>query len=277
MKYCTTFAAPEADEVRFSINSMNAAMDYSKEHPDKKIIIEVRDLKAPKMPSINTMREIQDEYPFYYDFYNFLDFVTWGKEVSAHTEHIYDVFGEPINVYWRHMFYHFPATTWAMVKICQYYRASDIVIGEPLLFECRALQQLRTQGFTLRADPRTGINPYLGATGENSLSHFWLLPQHVAIYEKYIDVLELEATNSAEEKSLVDFYIHGKSFPYSLDLLIHNFKSQSTILGAQITDDFVRRRLDCGQRCLQPGTPCHSCFQAEHDAKIHNIVKKSRN
>ena len=258
-------------EIRFPFRMMNEAMDYSKAHKDKKIIMEIYDLNQDKMPEIDTLRSLQEQTGFFYDFFDFSNFVEYGKITEPFSEK--DEF-DKIHL-WRHIMYHYPATTWAMVKICTYYKATDIMVGEPLVFQCDQLRYLRNLGFKIRANPHIGMNYALAQTGEDGLNHFWVLPQHMPLYDDYIDVFELDETDAQKEKSLINLYM--SDFPYDLNLLIANYNCSEIIFGSNITEEYVKHRFNCGQRCLLPNGGCHFCFTPEYEKKLlHEYKKKDK-
>lgn len=272
IKFCVKeiFANSDVQIIRFPFRRMNEAIDYSQAHKDKTIIMEIIDLQNDKMPDIKTLRSLQEQTGFIYDFYNFVDFVTYGKMTEPFSEEISEP--EPHTIYWRKMMYHYPATTWALIKICTYYRATDIVVGEPLVFQAEELAKIRKMGFSIHAYPCVGMNISLAETGENGLRHFWVLPQHMPLYENYIDVFEFEPQGREQVKSILDLYT--RPFNYSLDLLIENFPCEVKIYGSNITEDFIKRRLNCGQRCLSPNEPCHACLMPMYEKKLHKTIKK---
>lgn len=255
-------------EVRFPFRMMNEAMDYSKEHRDKKIIMEIYNLNENKIPDIDTLRSLQEQTDFFYDFFDFSDFVSYAKMTDPFEEKQEE--SDEVK-YWRRIMYHYPATTWAMVKICTYYKATDIMVGEPLVFQCDQLRKLRYDGFKIRANPHIGINPALAETGEDSINHFWVLPQHMYIYDDYIDVFELDETDARKEKSLIDLY--SDYYPYDIRLLISNYNCPEDIFGTNITEEFISRRLNCGQRCMLPYSSCHYCFIPEYEKKLLHTYK----
>lgn len=244
-----SLANDKFQEVRFPFRLMNEAIDYSTAHKDKKIIIEIYNLNQDKMPKVDTLLSLQQQTNFFYDFFDFSDFINYCKITEC-----------------RNIMYHYPATTWAMVKICTYYKVKDIMVGEPLVFQCNQLAYLRQQGFTIRANPHIGMNYALAETGENGLNHFWVLPQHLYLYNNYIDVFELDITDANKEKSLINLYTND--YNYDLKLLISNYNCPESIFGANITEDFVKHRLNCGQRCLTPSSSCHYCLTPQYEKKI---------
>ncbi len=265
MKLCVnnyTLVTERTQEVRFPFRMMNEAIDYSNAHKDKRIIMEILNLNDIKMPSIEKLRALQESTNFSYDFFDFTDFITYAKNTA------------PFEDQWRRIMYHYPATTWAMIKICQYYRTTDLIVGEPLVFQCDQLKKLRSQGFTIRTNPHIGMNAALAETGEDGLNHFWVLPQHLNLYADYIDVFELDAAATVKEKSLIDLYT--KDYKYDLSLLIPNYNCSETIYGSNITEEYVKHRMNCGQRCMSPISSCHYCMRPEYEKRLlHTYTNNS--
>lgn len=266
MKLCInnyTLATDKIQEVRFPFRLMNEAIDYSNEHQDKRIIIEIFELEDPKMPPIEKLHSLQEDTNFTYDFHNFNDFIKYAQNTTP--------FESEDGTQWRRIMYHYPATTWAMVKICQYYRTTDIAVTEPLVFQCDQLKGLRKLGFTIRANPHRGMAAPLAAIGENGLNHFWVLPQHLHLYEDCIDVFELELDRAVQEKSLIDLYTHD--YNYDLSLLISNYNCAEAVYGSNISEEYVAHRMNCCQRCMLPTNSCHYCMRPEYEKKLLHTYK----
>lgn len=251
---------------------MNEAIDYSKSHENMKIIIEVYDLHAEKMPSIERMRQLQEETHFFYDFIEFSDFIDYASSTEPFSEEITDDEGNSHTEEWRRIMYHYAATTWNLIKILKHYRTSDIIVGEPLVFQSQQLHKLRRQGFTIRANPHICMNSSFIPTEENALLHFWVLPQHINLYDSFIDVFELDISNSKQEIELAKLY--RSDYPYALNLLFQNFQCGEPIYGTDISEEFVRRRLNCKQVCQSPLGGCHDCLMPFYKKKLHSIQNK---
>ena len=160
-----------------------------------------------------------------------------------------------------------------MVQILLYYHVSDITIGEPLIFNVNELQKnIHSQGVTIRIRPdkaRTGIETTL--VEESGINHFWLLPQHISLYENYVDVIDLIDNSVTRESELVNIYTRNQPYSAMIDTLILGLNCP---IGADFFDDkFEVRRLTCGQTCIKNKNNCHFCDQY---AKMYDVIAAQR-
>lgn len=249
MKICTSYFQSElirqkVDEIRYSMMALTPALEYANRHPDKKIIIEIFSLDDKKLPSIEKLYALQQERTnIYYDFYILSDLVRYSKENNRNP---------------RHIMFHQPATTWGLVQILMYYNVSDIAIDEPLTFNMSEIgMNIRSKGIAIRVRPNVAKNSYeKEMENDTGIIHFWVLPQHLYLYEDYIDVIDIIDNNSERETALVNIYLQD-TYESSLGLLIDGI---TVDIGASFIDDkFVIRRLSCGQNCMKNDNYCHYC------------------
>ena len=93
-------------------------------------------------------------------------------------------------------------------------------------------------------------------TAQDGIEGFWILPQHLHLYEDVVDVIDILESNVLRESTLIDVY-HKQDYNLSLSLLIENIKSN---LNAVLVDeDIARIRMNCGQKCMIHKSLCHSC------------------
>lgn len=249
MKICTSYYQSEhirnqVDEIRFSITALTPALDYAERHPDKKIIIEILTLDDSKIPSITKLFTLQQEQEnIYYDFYRLSDLVWYSKENSRQPKHI--------------MLHQF-ATTWGLIQILMYYNVSDITIDEPLTFDMPAIaENIKSKGISIRLRPHVAKNSYeREMENDSGLTHFWVLPQHIHLYEDYADVIDIIDNNSEREAALVNLYLKGE-YHASLSFLIEGVEKD---IGASFFDEkFAVRRLSCHQTCMKNKNKCRYC------------------
>lgn len=264
MKYCTSYYQSEPvrqkiDELRFSSSVMNEALGYAERHSNKRVIVEFIDLHGEHIPQIEKLHKLHVEMPnVYYDFYNLYDLVEYARWLGKYED--------------RYIMYHQPALTWGLIQILLYYRVSDITLGEPLTFNMNELEK------NVHPHARLRIRPYIakpeiarGIETDPGIHHFWVLPQHMHLYEPYIDVLDLLDDNIVREAALVNTYTSNKEFSARLDTLIEGVECE---IGASFIDDkFVQRRLTCGQSCLKNSNYCHFCDQY---VKMYDVIAAQR-
>lgn len=259
MKICTSYFQSEhirnqVAEIRFSINALTPALEYAGRHADKKIIVEILTLDDDKIPNVNKLFALQQEHQnIYYDFYNLSDLVHYSKENAR----------QP-----RHIMHHQLATTWGLIQILMYYNVSDISIDEPLTFDMPAIaENVKSKGIAIRLRPHIAKNRYeKEMENDTGLTHFWVLPQHVHLYEDYADVIDIIDNNSERETALVNFYLKGECHA-SLPLLIEGVEKD---IGASFFDEkFAIRRLSCHQTCMKDKNKCRYCDQY---VKMYDVI-----
>lgn len=264
MLLCTSYYQDHAhralvDQVRFSIYVLNNAIEYAAEHSDKQLIIEITDLNEVRndknvCPSFDKMHELQESFNFIYDFYDIEDMIAYAKQ-SDPAQHKY--------------MYHFPVQTWNVVQMLMGYKVSDMVIGEPLTFNRREVTQyIRNKGVRIHAIPHRGKNHLTMDLDIPGIKSFWILPQHMSLYEGFIDVLELLDNNVTRESALIDVYIK-QSYDYAMNLLIPTIETD--MVGSFWQDNQVEPRLYCQQRCMKSNKLCHHC---ELIMQMYNTLKQ---
>lgn len=263
MKYCTSYYQSEmirkkVDELRFSAPTLNDALSYAERHPEQRIIVEILNLHEPFVPSKQKLHKLhQEQTNIYYDFYSLSDLIEYSREFNRAIDYI---------------MYHQPALTWGLIQILLYYKVSDITIGEPLTFNMQELQknvhpyaQLRIRPHLAKPEFARGVETDLG------IHHFWVLPQHLYLYDSYIDVIDLLDDTVTRETSLVSTYTSSEPYTARLDTLIEGVECG---IGASFIDEkFVQRRLTCNQNCLKNHNYCHYCDQY---VKMYDVVAAQR-
>lgn len=251
----------KVQQIRFSMPSLNAAIEYLMNHSTKTIIIEILDLHEEKnghtvCPSIEKMIALQKENPnIIYDFYALNDLEEYVNSGGKENNLSY--------------MYHFPVSTWGMVRVLLTYKVSDIVLGEPLMFMAKEVNAYIKPYARTRVYPHKG-QPSIAVPLEEmpAINHFFALPQHMGMYEEYIDVFDLLDDNIVRETALIDIYTKD-SYNFSLHYLIPSITSN--ISGAYITEELVERRMNCKQRCIMDPNGCHYCEMIE---KMYEYYKK---
>ena len=266
MKFCTSYYQNEnirrkVNELRWSMYSFTGAIEYSEGHPDIRIIVEILNLSDSRTPSMDILNNIQQENnQIYYDFYSLDDLIAYADYTQS-----------------NHIMYHQPALTWNLVQILLAYNVSDITIGEPLTFSMNDIEKnIRSLGVNVRVRPYIARNSYqMKLQNDNGAHHFWILPQHLYLYENYIDVIDLIDDNIAREEGLVNAYTSTLPYNAYLSTLIQGLNTE---VGAQFIDEtFVNSRLNCGQYCMKNKNSCHRCDQYIKMYDVINLLKKNSN
>ena len=250
---------PTLDEIRFSLMNLNTAYTYAHDHPEQIIIIEILDFSLGHITWERLNELIIEQTNLYLDFYNFDDYFSYLE--NEEIEHI------------RFM-YHYPVNTYNMLNVMIYDHPSYVSIAEPLTFDLENVKKAITDydpNIKLRVMPALGKPAlYHRITDDDGLCHFWAVPQMTSFYEPYIDVFDLYDSNATREEALIEFFKKGV-YNKELGYFIQN--SNSNFIAGIVDEDFIKKRLNCKQTCLQglTNTKCHYCKSV---AAISKIAKK---
>ena len=264
MKFATSFYQTgelrnKVHELRFSLQALNAAIEYATNNKDVKVIVEHKDIKPTDKAYVKTdkLYSLQTELDnLYYDFYDFSALREYAKYCMA----------QPYSI--CHYMCHTEATNWGLVQILMYYHVSDISIGEPLVFQVNNLKALKERGVCVRARPHQPA-VLMDMKNDNGIRHFWVLPQHISFYEDAIDVFDLTSNDHKYEETVVKMYTDGTSFEGSFSKA---FPTMKVTYSASIVDDkWMSRRMNCGQRCLEVPKKCNHCEQM---LQYLNLIKE---
>lgn len=142
-------------------------------------------------------------------------------------------------------------------------KPSDIYITEDLGFELAAV------GKILHSDDiRVRVFPNVAQSSWNktpALKKFFIRPEDVYLYEKYVDVMEFFGREESIETYYKIYAIDKKWFG-KLNEVILSFDDDN-IDSRYILPHFAERRLNCGKRCLR-GRPCQVCNAIEGLASV---------
>lgn len=247
MRICTSSAQDKStrilvDELRFSVRQLNEAIVYAVEHPQQNVIVEIYTLEKPQeCPKIMKLTELLTDTPnLYYSFCSLSDLVQYAKTTGD-----------------TRIMYQYPVNTWGLIQILMYYKCAYVTVGEPLVFEMEKLRKnVVSKGIKLRVAPNVARAEIAKEVGEG-IEHFFILPQHMPIYEEYIDIIDLLDPNPLRELALVKVYQAKIPYILSLDSLITNVDVHYP---ATLFDtSYARRRMNCGQTCMEGPNACHYC------------------
>lgn len=224
---------------------MSNAITLANKYPEKRIVIHIVDLKGTIALDkiLNLLVETKN---LYLELYNIEDLLTISSQLSIR---------ECPN---KKIFYHHPVTTFNMIYFLMQQNVSDIVLGEPIVFNLTEVRKMipKDSGVIIRANPAEG-RPQLYNLIKNvddGLYHFWVTPQATYLYDNYIDIFDLSDSNEIRESTLITVF-QKKEYPHSLRSLCKNVDND--IPCGMFSEEDLRYRLTCKQRCIQ-GT-CHRC------------------
>lgn len=252
MKFCASYKIPQAmwgslDEIRFSAKALAQAINILENNKTQKVIIEV--LALDEKLTLEKITDLLKEYSnLYFDFYDMTDFLNACNSNRSKSRFMY----------------HYPANTFNMLYFLSQLPVSDITIGEPLVFNLKfvkAQMDKQKRKINIRVNPVIGRPDLFNQISEkdNGFKHFWILPQYVKLYDEYIDVLDLYDENAVREEALVRVFTKGV---YTRELKYFLRNCDTVVRGFFIDEDFVNRRMNCNQVCMQDR--CHWCQAYEN-------------
>ena len=262
MKYCTSFRQSPytkqfVDEIRYPFSLLGNVLEELQNDYERNYIVEIKDITHTDL-SLEQIHDLAVAYSnLFFDFYKFEDFKTFAEECSE-----------------RKYMYHYPVNTYMDIQyLLQFQGLAAITIEEPLTFDLPQVSQTikydEERDIQIRVWPTVGRpSRYIGYKGDNGINHFWILPQHMYLYEPYIDVVEIIDKNQSRERALCEVYLSDT--PYVLGLYPLIKYMDSTIIGNFIDPKWIEQRLNCKQICLRNGTTCHRCM---HEDKMYEFCK----
>lgn len=256
MKWCISYRAnqeiqQEVDEIRFS--DLNHILDIREQSwfAEKRIILEILDIN----------RTTLNGQPLTYDMLKTLLIGMDNLYLDFYTlQSLEEFFDTTNNEYNTRCMYHNPVDNYNLLNFLLNYNVSDITLMEPLAFDMKNVSHY------IRYDNpncRIRIRPYIGRTWPapitDDMCHFWVLPQHLYLYEDYVDVIDILADDIVREETLYKIY-RSKKYELLLSALIEYFIADTPINALWIDDALAAHRVNCRQIC-QSTKPCrcHLC------------------
>ena len=261
MKFCTSYRQNpdilhKVQQIRYSPARIDIAINWIEENLNTDAIIEIADLALTNLKEEQIYNLVKEHEHMYIDFYKLEDL-----------KRLHNLY--PIKRY----MYHYPITSWIDLNYLLHFDSiCAITIGEPLIFDLKAVKTLISRidnTIQLRAWPSIGRpSKYNDYPGNHGLCHFWVLPQHVSLYDDYIDIFDILDENVDREKVLCDYYCNAR--PWFL-CLSNFFKNMDTnVDGYYVDDEWIEKRLNCGQRCFRPSPTCYHC---EDHHMLYDLMK----
>ena len=135
---------------------------------------------------------------------------------------------------------------------------TDLYITEALGFELEDVaRQVHEKGKQIRVFPNVAQSADMKTI--NGVKTFFIRPEDVAIYEPYIDVLEIWGEET-KQPIYYDIYAKDKRWYGQLKEIIYGLHSE--IDSRRILPIFAERRINCGMRCLK-NNKCKICENIE--------------
>lgn len=252
MKLCASYHSAagkwqKINEIRYPIAALDKAIAAIEQYPGHTIIIEIVELKKSGISGKKFASIVKENPSIVTDCYNVED---------LRTLRYFSDIGK--------LMYHYPVNTFNDLRYLLSYAPCAVTIAEPLTF---MLPRVR-QAILAWTDPETTVDirvlPMIGRPTEwnhimeqdDGFCHFWLPPNWIKLYEEYIDVLDLYDREQEREAALIDIYANG-SYDNRLDILVKN--CETDIMCGVLDDDLAKKRISCGQRCMEGSGHCHYC------------------
>lgn len=169
-------------------------------------------------------------------------------------------------------YFSYPLSTPDQVRAAYYLGAKRVKITGPAFFY---IKQLREAYPDLIIQTAANIAYEDGLPRPNGLTGSWINPKDIELYEPYLDAIEFDGVEQAQEETLFRIYTEPERWGTDLNLIIKNLDYEDPIPARYLTPDFTHRRLKCGQLCAIHGlednhTACNFCAVA---AKLATVLK----
>lgn len=222
----------EAQEIRCPINQLGTIFTFIKDNPNKRYNIAMKNssFSVKEREQIDLIKAVTDNYT-----------ISCGRIDQLRM----------LLTKGYHAYLTFPATDWETFAELQDLGVSDIYIDGPLGFQMDKIAAGKKET-KIRVSPTLSPNSSLTRGDAND---FFIRPEDLKLYTS-IDVIDFNEPDKDKEDVLFSIYNRG-TFNYSLkDLMVNLPYDINNLL---FKEDFATHRLNCGQRCKEPGRTCHLC------------------
>lgn len=261
MKICTSFRQPgsvqeKMQQIRYPITSLNNVLERLQTDYSTDYIVEIFDLDNTDLTAVKIHSLAVDFSNLFFDFHKFDDF----KLIASQCDE-------------RKYMYHFPVNTYMDVQyLLQYPGLACITIEEPLTFDLdnihKVIKEDEERDIQIRVYPTIGRpSRYRDYKKDNGINHFWILPQHLNLYEEFIDIIDLSDRSQKREHALCKIYTSNIPYLFTIQPLFKYV--DSNVIGAFVDEEWATRRLNCKQTCLQKGVHCMMCLRQD---RLYNSI-----
>ena len=235
----------KADEIRCPYNKFGLLYEFLKDHKDKRYLI--ADASPEDLKSLLEQVEIISNAV--------QDYTVECSSILLTKRLIKDGYKAYVK---------FPISDWETVHSFINIGVSDIYIDSSLGFQLGKVYQLcHDKDIKIRVSP--SLSPTAAITGLKTNS-FFIRPEDLHLYSKYIGVIDFKVPNQEKEDALFSIYKRG-NFIYNLKDLLND--CAFSVPNPYLKPEFGRTRVTCGQHCLIPGRSCHLC---ETQIQLTNLV-----
>jgi len=162
-----------------------------------------------------------------------------------------------IKWYWK-----YPVQTYYDLDGLRQAGAAQALIDAPLFFD---LPTVKKYGMKVRVIPNLCYRNYIPRA--NGICGCWILPQHMHLYEDYIDIIEFDSINNIQLNKLLEVYKDKKIWTEDCSVIFKNFNYK--VFAGAIPDKVAKARLSCKQRCAQ-----NKCSICKTFVRLEDILTK---
>lgn len=164
----------------------------------------------------------------------------------------------------------YPVSDWELFQTLVNAGFRDLIIDGSLGFCLPKIK--RYYDINIRITPQKSSTKIIS---DSDPSFFFVRPEDLRIYEPYVDVIDFSESNPELEETYFNIYNRG-NFIGEIDQLIPQLKNHKAKNGL-IPPHFGTYRLNCEQRCKNPGKHCSVCERTLENAQLIESVMNPLN
>lgn len=261
------------DLIDFESHTESALVDFIKEHPSQRIIILIKDVAKfwsnPDYPKIIKNLRDNTELKNWAVCFNETDVVEIYKiETLLRDNYFINENVATIDYFYKAAISNYEQLAW-IIKMT---KVSDIYITTPLAFSVQDLTKMLKKVFSRKPFIRVYPNICQAMMSIPSLNTFFIRPEDVHLYEPYVDVMEIYATELTHKKNAdIYFDIYNKSKNWMGDLKEYLLDCKESINNLYIFKDFGEHRLNCGYKCV-----VGKCNMCKNQKEYIDLMEKTQ-
>ena len=255
--YCIDYTGPEVSKVLDQVDQIKIHEDrllddtleqFFEKYQDKHIYISINtNLEKEKIEILRKLKK--------YD--------NWTLQFSIYAVNEEEKFTALKEVCNRFMFIN-GADSWESLDLMISYGASEVYISGYLGFCLEKVKRVCVKnGVKIRTYTNLAQIEFSTFPGHDGLKKFFIRPEDIWVYSKYIDVFEF-AGNAKQQVVLLKIYQRGYWFGNLNELIID---LNEDVDSRKLPQEFGELRYNCGKRCISGGF-CTACRTVREFEKI---------